>query len=110
MPPSGPGICGQKREGVMAESRACRCPNGSIARVHAASTLYTRRECIVCLFPPIRPGIFLPGKTRVAYIEPAEPPREPGLRCESEWPCDAGWPLNPHRRMTPWNPLPFETP
>src|SRR5258706_2854539 len=62
----------------------------------------TRLSSVRCL-PPIRPAIFVPGQTRPgSWCWPVEPPE----RCETDVPWVAARPPNPHRFMTPWNPLP----
>ena len=49
----------------------------------------------------------IPLKTRLGV---AQAPIEPGERCFFCTPWLARKPWNPCRRMTPLNPLPFETP
>ncbi len=61
-------------------------------------TLKTKQFCTVRLYPPMRPGSFLPLNT---FPGSWHCPMDPGRRCASEAPCDAGWPLNPNRFITP---------
>ena len=46
------------------------CTNSKLFR---PSTLYNHRECVVVFLLPMRPGSFLPGKTRPASMLPTEP-------------------------------------
>src|SRR6185503_18194407 len=74
------------------------------SRPRSASTLTTRRLCVVCRSAPIRPAIRRPLNTR-AGVE--QPPIEPWLR----WaPCEDDTPAKPCRFITPAVPLPLVVP
>src|SRR5205814_3469941 len=72
-------------------------------RLFSGSTSCTCRPVCVIRLPPIRPGSFMPLKTRDGV---ADAPTEPGLRmlCEP-------WPRGPleklWRLIVPWKPLPI---
>ncbi|PNY27962.1 Uncharacterized protein TCAP_02107 [Tolypocladium capitatum] len=68
------------------------------------STLSTLRFCTVTHSLPMRPGIFLPGMTRLPL--PCEGPVVPIVRWFLEFPCEAPWPLKPWRFMPPAKPMP----
>ena len=67
--------------------------------------ILTRMFWVVTCFPPILPGIFLPGHTRPGSWDA---PVDPGTRWARELPWVADPPLKLCFFITPWNPFPID--
>ncbi len=72
----------------------------------SGSAWTTSRLSVVTWWPPIRPAIRVPLKTRAGV---AQAPMDPGDRCFLWLPWAAPWPLKLCRFMAPAKPLPLDT-